>query len=408
MSSVFLRILSDLGFYLCFAGFIASFFGVSGVLLCIGWFVLSAAGFLSRLLRRTGVLRFLSFAAAAAGLILARFPLAELLVLLPAFVYVVYLGAVQRFEPDRDTQQKIFSVFWKLLLLVTLISLFTKAAHTVSHYVLPMGLITLLSQILLLRGLRHESEVRSSARYQITELLLFAAVAALILFLGSETGTRLLLAGLRGLLNFLSPLLELLLRLFIVVFTGVWWFLGLIGRLLRYLFGVGEDGFDPAQIDTELEAMHQQFEDVQPDELPRAILAGLIVLLVLGVATGLFFLFRWMARRSREGEDPVPDMREERLPGERPKTASSVRERGAVHQVRSAYRRYLKRGTAQGIRLMPSDTTLDIQQRFSGEFPQEESLELRELYLKARYDGHADASDAVRARELLKRMTKRE
>ena len=66
LSGVILKILSDLGFYLSIAGLIGALFGAPGELIFGGWFVLTAAGFLSWLLRRRGFWRFLPFAAAAA------------------------------------------------------------------------------------------------------------------------------------------------------------------------------------------------------------------------------------------------------------------------------------------------------------------------------------------------------
>ena len=122
----------------------------------------------------------------------------------------------------------------------------------------------------------------------------------------------------------------------------------------------------------------------------------------------MFFVFRWMSKRARDGRSPLPGIRDERVTEEAAEAAVSRHERSAVGQVRQAYRRYLRLGAAQGIRRARNDTTLEIQRRFSGLFPDAETGPLRELYLRARYDGHAEKEDAARAKEIVAQLKKSE
>ncbi len=404
LSGVILKILSDLGFYLSIAGLIGALFGAPGPLIFGGWFVLTAAGFLAWLLRRSGVWRFLPFVAAAAYFFFAHYRLAEGAVFLPAFAYVVYLAAVRRFEPDQDVEKQIFSIFWKLLIVVTLFSLIAGVGQYISHVALPIGLITMLCQILLIRGLRHEEEVRNRPRYQLSELLLLASVGAVILFLGSETGVRLIGAGLKGIYNVvLYPIFELLVRVAIIVFTGVAWVGKYVWKWIMELFELRKQDHVPVEIAPYSEHLRELYVgEGQSVETPRKII---IALIIVAVAVLLFLVFRWMSKRARKRPE-TPGVIDDRSVEKPAEAAVAAKERGTVAQVRSAYRRYLKLGAAQGLRPQRSDTTLDIRKRFSRIFPDDASDALREIYLRARYDGHADREDASRAKALIAQLKK--
>ncbi len=407
ISGVILKILSDLGFYLSIAGLIGALFGANNALIFGGWFVLTAAGFLAWLLRERGFWRFLPFVAAAAYFALAGYRLAEGAVFLPAFAYVVYLAAIRRFEPNQDVERQIFSIFWKLLIVMTLFCLIAKVGQYISGLALPIGLVTMLCQILLIRGLRHEPEVRNRPRYQLTELLLLAVVGAVILFLGSETGVKLLGAFFRFLyMGIVLPILQLLLRVFMFVFRGVVWVGRYVWAWIEKLFNLRKQQHVPVEIPPYADLDFKLYVgEGQSVTTPRKIIVALIC---VGAAVLVFFVFRWMSKRARDGRTPLPGIRDERVTEEAAEAAVSRHERSAVGQVRQAYRRYLRLGAAQGIRRARNDTTLEIQRRFSGLFPDAETGPLRELYLRARYDGHAEKEDAARAKEIVAQLKKSE
>jgi hypothetical protein len=407
ISGVILKVLSDLGFYLSIAGLIGALFGAPGALIFSGWFVLTAAGFLAWLLRNRGFWRFAPFLPAAAYFFFARYQIAEAAVFLPAFAYVVYLAAVRRFEPNQDVERQIFSVFWKLLIVVTLFCLIAKVGQYISDVALPIGLVTMLCQILLIRGLRHEEEVRSRPSYQLTELLLLAVIGAVILFLGSETGVRLLGALLKGIYNIvLYPVLMLLVRIAVFLLTGVAKVGKYVWEWIVEMFNLRKQQHVEVEIPPYAELDFKLYVgEGQSVTTPRKVIVALIC---VGVAVMLFFIFRYMSRRARDKREDSDGIVDDRTVEKPVEIAVPARERGAVAHVRAAYRRYLRLGAAQGVRRLRSDTTLEIQRRFSGLFPGEEAGALRELYLRARYDGHADKEDAARAKELLAQMKKNE
>ena len=407
ISGVFLKIFSDLGFYLSIAGLIGAVFGANDALIIAGWLVLTVAGFLAFLLRNRGVWRFLPFAAALAYFLLAGYSVAECAVFLPPFAYVVYLAAVRRFEPNQDVVRMIFSLFWKLLIVMTLFCLIAKVGQYISRIALPIGLVTMLCQILLIRSLRHEEEIRNRARYQISELLLLAAVGAVILFLGSETGVHLLGTGLKLLYTgIVLPILQGLMQIFMVIFTGVAWVGKYVWEWIVKMFNLKRNDHTQVEIPPYTELDFKLYVGVgQSVTTPRKVIVALIC---VGVAVLLFFVFRYLSKRSLDYRGDGEGIIDDRTTEKDAEAAVSARERGAVAHVRAAYKRYLRLGAAQGIRRNRSDTTLEIQKRFSGLFPDEAAGALRELYLRARYDGHADKEDAARAKELVARLKKSE
>lgn len=407
ISGVILKILSDLGFYLSIAGLIGALFGAPSVLIFGGWFVLTAAGFLAWLLRNRGVWRFLPFVGAAAYFFFAHYQLAEAAVFLPAFAYVVYLAAVRRFEPNQDVERQIFSIFWKLLIVVTLFCLIAKVGQYISDVALPIGLVTMLCQILLIRGLRHEEEIRNRPRYQLTELLILAVIGAVILFLGSETGVKLIGAGLKGIYTIvIYPVLMLLMQIALFLFRGVVWVGKYVWEWIVEMFNLRKQQHVQVEIPpyTQLDFKLYVGEG-QSVTTPRKVIVALIC---IGVAVMLFFVFRYLSKKTKEKREDSPGIVDDRSTEKPAEAAVSAKERGAVAHVRAAYRRYLRLGAAQGIRRARSDTTLDIRRRFSGIFPDEEAEALREIYLRARYDGRAEKEDAALAKELVARMKKSE
>ena len=105
LSGVILKILSDLGCYLSIAGLIGALFGAPSALIFGGWFVLTAAGVLSWLLRERGFWRFLPFLGAAAYFFFAHYQIAEAAVFLPPFALAAGDdGGYAGIDREEDTQ----------------------------------------------------------------------------------------------------------------------------------------------------------------------------------------------------------------------------------------------------------------------------------------------------------------
>ena len=74
-----------------------------------------------------------------------------------------------------------------------------------------------------------------------------------------------------------------------------------------------------------------------------------------------------------------------------------------VDKVRREYAIYLDHCQRHGVTILRGDTSLDLTGRaFGMDFAAE--AELRQIYLKARYNGTATAEDAARAAELVRKI----
>ena len=74
-----------------------------------------------------------------------------------------------------------------------------------------------------------------------------------------------------------------------------------------------------------------------------------------------------------------------------------------VDKVRREYAVYLDHCQRHGVTILRGDTSLDLTGRaFGMDFAAE--AELRQIYLKARYNGTATAEDAARAAELVRKI----
>ena len=125
------------------------------------------------------------------------------------------------------------------------------------------------------------------------------------------------------------------------------------------------------------------------------------VFIALGViiAAGLLFvLFRYFSSGMGSASDNTEELRQSvRISRD---TKKCEPEGTPVHRVRQQYKRFLKFCVKQGIEISESDTSGEISSRSSWLPQAEASAELREIYIKARYNGTASKEDATRAREL--------
>lgn len=408
LDAVILGMFSDLGFYLSLAGTAAGLAGAGAGPLLLGWAVLSAAFALAWLLRGKGAARFAPFALAAAALVLARPGTAACAALLPGAGYALYMTAKRRWDPEPYRTAALFSLLWKGLLGITVLLLIAGKGEAAVTVTLPIGFTTLMALTLLNRSLRHAPEVRNTAAYRLTELALVLGAGGAAALLGSRRAVELLLTAARAVYTYVAaPLLYAMVWLFYLLIRGVAWLIALLP-------------LSDAPLLEELPQMPEGFAEQELLSIPEdgggnTILSVILramgaALLVLAVAAALFFLLRWLSRRSPARQDVRPAFRDRRSTVDAPERLSRramAREQGSAAAVRAAYRKYLKLCAAGGVSREPGDTSLDLLRRGAELFPQPEADELRTLYLRARYGESASREDAARARELLRQLRRR-
>lgn len=111
----------------------------------------------------------------------------------------------------------------------------------------------------------------------------------------------------------------------------------------------------------------------------------LVVLILIALLVGMFFLLRTFRRRgisvgSEETVDRIAPLKREKQP-------SRQSNRGKVRHI---YRQFLKEEQKKGMRRKISHTSADVLRSISPTTDPQAAADLREVYLRARYDVHSD------------------
>lgn len=395
-----LRMLADVSFFFTFAGFIAVKCGGTGALagallqcLCFG---------LSYLGGNRRWLRLLCLLPMGLGWYFARGSLADCIVLAITAVYVIWLVFRKDYVLDQERQQTLFGVYWKILIGFVLITSLLGAGSVMVRASMPYAIIMLIASILLMRSLRHEPRVYCQRKYQLVNLGAVAAVGGAAWLISRPAVLNACAAAIKAVYNgIIRPILQLLLTALLAVIWG-------IGQLAALLFRGGEKELpQKEQVELDLSGMEgilpEDMELKEPSQLLRAL--GIVVLAAVVIVLLILF-FRWLSkRRGQETEAVRTGDERETLPLNR--RAAKKKESSPVRSIRAQYRRFLKYCAALGVEQKKSSTSRDIHNRveiLSG--PVEISNRIRELYIRARYAGQADAEGVKQMKQLCSQAEK--
>ncbi len=401
---VFLRGVSDTGFYYFFAAILAGLFGARPRAVALG-LLLQCLALTAGYLLRGRRARFAPLAVPALYLLLASRGMAERLALLPAFLYILSLLRPEAYEPTWDHEADLFSKFWKIVVIflflwISFSGLFTGIQPLLEEAALPDALVTLTSLILLMRALRHDREVYTKGKRQVIDLAIFALLLAIAALLGS----RPVLDGLWTLtklifLYALYPLLRIATWLAGIVLRLVGWALS---KIFRDLGPVEMPDLPPDRGGTD--------ENLLPDLVPEAAEGSPILralLIVAGAALLAFAAWRLLRMLYLRGPE-LADNGEKAVERARIPETEAPRERRRprtpAERVRREYRGFLRLCLRHGMSLTPRDTSLSVRAKSDGLSVPEEAHELRRLYIAARYGGRADDRDAERAERALRQL----
>lgn len=394
LSMVLLKMAADLAFYYTFAGPIARHFGASGAVM-LGAIGLGAFCFgLSYLLESRGWLRFLPLLLGSACLFLPGLSLADRVAALPPLLYSWAMGIRALYRPEWGQQAEIFNIFWKIFLAYVSFSFLLQVSREAIQLEVTLGMVMLVCSVLLLRSLRHEPGVYCQKKYQLLNLALVLAALALAGLLSSKAFLSRVLALVGAVYQVIA---HIFVRLLLLVLQG-------LAYLFRWIRIQGAADREVPEMDLRGAAEIFGVEDSGGGSSP-VFRYVLIALAVLAAAYLLVRLFRFLARRYGEdnGSVSVRDTRVYLTPEEAPEEKAAPG--SAVQKVRRQYQRFLRLCLKRGRELKRSDTSLQVNQR-CGDLFGESAEELRQIYLKARYDHRADKADASRAKELVADMKK--
>ena len=404
-----MRIMNDLSFYYAFAGCLVSFSGNARCLISL--LLPSFFCALSQMIRKIRPQK-KGFCIAASScslicLILPGLSAWDRIALLPVLAYTGYLTIPGRMDMTRENRKDVFLLFCRSYPLFFVLFSLLGGFENLLLFSLPYALLTIILCIYLMRLLRHDEEVYSRPFF----LLAGSVPVAVLMLLSRLLSMPIVLNAVRSALsavynNILVPILM------IILYGCAYLIFGLISPLLSLISGGSQDTLDQT-ISTEEEELNILSEGTSSPALPFLLLflkiLGVLLLIFLAVRL-LLWLFRRLAGRSR-ADTAASSAAEIRQKADRAAVSEKQHSpRSPLHpvnRIRREYRSYLKLCRRSGLNPPCYYTTQDIE-KASDAFLRDHdaAAQLRQLYLQARYHGYADAKDAARAGELVRRLSK--
>lgn len=408
-----LRMFTDLSFFGMFAGTAASYLlqrtgGTDTQILSrsiLGLGILSLIYGISFLYREKGKKRFFLLPFLMFSLTGAAGCLAELVVLLPGAVYVGTMMIKREYPLFWSRQADLFQAFWKAALILGGFLLLLGQWEILLQITLPLAVCTAAGLILLLRSLRHEPKVYLGRKFQIENVIATGLFFFLFFVLSSPSvirGGALVCQWLYQ--QILLPPLLILVRImgFLIgmLLEGILWFLSIfsisrqIAEPLAQALKSGENLWKPALVSQEGGG--------------SLIFSIVRVVIVLFVAAGIYFFFRWLASHKNEDQGEIMGFSVEQTGMKPTQNKTGKQDSFWVRQIRREYRNYMKLCQEKGISIKVSTTSRDLQENHERN-PQicGQCQELRQIYLDARYGQRADFQSAKRFREVYKEIKKK-
>lgn len=406
--ALFLKMFSDICFYLAFGCFFGSTFGQQS-------FLMPAAALMAlcavaarwidgkkpgSLLRFTPLLLFGA---------LALYPpdLQGWIVLIPPAGFLVYALWKRDLTPSYYQENDNFFLMLKIPILPLISALLLMQKTRLERFALPYLVAFLLGSVLLLRLLRHDEETMSRPQFRVMNLLAVAGavLGAVIVFSkpfrhGVAAILSLILTGIVDVIFFLlKPFFPLLDKLF---------------TALKEL--MEQKALEHQQVEQDYQVVDAPFApDIPvPDTPPKdlsTLWAILVILFFIALLVGVILLFRkLLSQRVVSRVEPGTIRRFFVNDPERRREGRTPFGRSPAQRVRYWYGQLLLLTQKYGGRL---DKTMTTRQQLSWEKAvfhgtEPEQIRLRELYLPARYGGTVTEADAREAKELFKAVKKNE
>ena len=422
-----LRMLADLSFYYSIAGFAAAKLGGTGAFL--GYALQALCYTLAALLsgmqlsstsshaappsvayqvqpaapaapKKGSPLRLLALLPLAAAFLLYRDTLADAIIMVPPFLYLTILIIRKDFKLDYWQQHRLFSVFWKLVPGLLGLSYLLLSSETFAAVSLPYSLIMFTCSVVLLRSLRHDASIYTQRRYQLINLALAVAVIGGALLLSTDWA----LALIGGAINLVYQNVVVPLLMLIPVAAMALFFL--VRGLFKNITLEGAGSGDSVQVDesSPIADLLTQAGNVEgPGEALRWFGTAL---LVAGIVVGIILVFRWMNRRSGVA-GPGAGVEETRGDLDLSAGIRTARETAPVRGIRNQYRKFLKlcKDSHLLYRKNVTSAEVDFMARKKADFRQL-SPEIRDIYIRARYDNQAGKEDLQQMKKLLAQAKK--
>ena len=398
------KLLSDIGYYFVFANYIGGYIGVNySFALSVG--ALSLAGALSGALEKKGIFRLLPPAAATLLLLQCRC-LMDFVVLLPPLIYVWIVCIKKIFVPDGNEYKELFSLQLKTLIILPFIFVFKPDMAILRGYCLPSLIMFLLSAVLAMRMMRHNTQVLKTPAFQIRNALTVGAVLVAAWGCTSNAFLRILGKVVAAFRWVLLPVVEglgiAISYVFALFMQVVMAFFAFLGRTF------GNDNFEKSQIEVQ-EGIKEEMDlldgYIAPDS--RVFSTVIMVILIIVGLICMYFIFKRMLYR--RGRQDTAGFEQQSLTVSAPKTEKDrlIAPKDPREAVRWHYRRFLRYCKSKDMTIKPSHDSREINAlAVSRDIAESEQLEpLREVYIAARYsDREITQQDVNQAKDQLKRI----
>ena len=414
MSLVYsLKLLADLLFYLTFAGTISALIGAvyvgmgrtgmgnSGLLSALPFIAISVL--ILGVLHERGKLKYLCLLPIVPAIFITlNYGVIHLFLLAPAIAYTVYYATTLPYNVKTIGYTRVFRLYMCIVLPTCLFFAVNSRffGPFLSGALGPYLLMFATCGILLMRMIRHDTDILLQTRFKIMSSLGVVGVVIMGAFLGSPRGVQFM----RAVFNFLY------FSIFIPIVSFIFMIVGFVLFPILSLFGF--DQWDVTFFMNDGTSAYVGAEHIEIYELERGLsfyVAQVVAVIIIAVVAFLAIraLFRFLIEKNIIS-DGAPVIIERVFLGDGSGSGAKKKEPRVNHQVRQVYRKFLKLCEKRGIDLHHSLTTEDIAKVYTASTKDSDNPDrLREIYIESRYgEKIPTGADVKECKELYSRMKK--
>lgn len=419
MSLVYtLKLLSDLLFYLSFAGLASAIAGYGPMFGSLPFFVLTAI--LLGALANKGRFKFLALTALIPPLISAlfygRWPL---IFLAPAICYSTYYAAKLPYDIKIVRYPGVFKIYMAMSFTAAFVffAWFHTARWALNSVMIPYVIMFSASAVVLMHMVRHDRESLLNTRFR--AMIILSVIG--VFLAGALLSSGRVIGFVSGILSGVNPrilipalLIILLIPVLLIAlrkFKSLWKIAAaaIAGFLLFFSLIMGL-----TQGDEEFQMVMDGFGAAEPGlNIFLIILLAFISMILLMMAVFLLILLYELVRMlygfltgKQPAGESMPEF--ERIALNEELSPVKAAEPKTTNQIRRIYRKFLKMCIAKQITMEPSSTTADISRQFGAVTSDyENTAALRELYINSRYgEKPSTREDIKKCKEVYNRLKK--
>lgn len=393
----FLKILCDISYYMCFAAFIGSFFGVRPVLLPYA-LLLSICAALSMALdsrAKHQFLRFIPIPISAAGILLT-WNIPTVILLLPPFFYTAYICYKRYFCPDHYHYVASFKPLVLILGVTVAFIIFFGGGDILLAYCIPYIMLYILCSVILMRTLRNSERTMMHPTFILMNTASIAVVCLLSILMSTDIGLKIIEVAILILYRIVAaPLMLVFAYVIAPILELIYW---IIMKLLSLIPGSSIMEPESNGNGNIIEQLRQRLIIQLPKEF-------IYILLALCVAGLVISIFRTLLSRNRYDKKKVSSSSSYEyisVPAKKPLSFSLFFTTNPTEQVRFYYRKLLMFFLKQGLKITEYMDTSEIEKQAFYLKPEKKDLikRIRLIYQPARYGKGADKQAAKEAKDL--------